>query len=352
MIPFDCDAFSFVLSTGMVLFASKPQLRKNVKPLPAQYEREFLADSSLTEAQKRYIDPIDAELRDLGYLPFYTLRVTNYGSNLVRGYLNPADRASCTLTIVEVRVTVGATETLKTSHTVNFTTRLMGGKELVTGNLANKSLMDAPEYKIVQECHNVANLAVLKKRHDAKAASLGVAVPPPCDMDSVVAEFNKEHQRFCAHQVRNGILQPSSDGKAYLMTEKVFNRGIQNFFNPFAKRLSLTKILFSALVGAALPVYGILKLAPVVSERFPSGTAVGLTPGNAIILLCYVLTGAMLGLIAESQSYIWVTMITYIPAHLIAGWSFGWLPYSGMAFLVSCYVCRARWKHLAFLQTR
>jgi hypothetical protein len=352
MIPFDCDAFSFVLSTGMVLFASKPQLRKNLKSLPAQYEREFLADNSMTGAQKTYIAPIDAELRDLGYLPFYTLRVTNYGSNLLRGYLNPTDCASCTLTIVEVRVKVGTTETLRTIHSVNFTTRLMDGKELVTRNMASRSLMDAPEYKIVQECRNVTNLAVLKKRHDAKAASLGAATPPPRDIESVVTEFNKEHERFCAHQVSNGILQPSSDGTAYVMTEKVFNRGIQNFFNPFAKRLSPTKMLFSALAGAVLPLYGIMKLAPAAAERFPSSATAGLSPGHAAILSCYVLTGTILGLITESQSYIWVTMITYIPAHLIAGWSFGWLPYSGMAFLVSSYVCRAKWKHLAILQTR
>jgi len=353
MIPFDCDLFSFLWSTATVLFASKTHLRKNVRPLPVQYEREFLQDSSLTEAQRKYIAPIDAELRNLGYLPFYTLKVTNCTSNLVRGYSNPVDCASCTLTIVEVRVKVRSTENLRTSHVVNFTTRFTDGKELVTRNMTNKSVMDAPDYKIMQECPNITSLAALKKRHDAKSASLGVMpLPPPRTVDSVVVEFNKEHEKFCAYQVRNGILRLNTEGTAYLMTEKVFNRGIQNYFNPFAKRLSLADILFSALVGAVLPLYGILRLAPMVSERFPSGTPTLFDPEHMVILLCYVLTGVILGLITESQSYIWVMIITYVPAHLVAGWTFGWLPYSSVAFLVSFYVCREKRKHLAILQTR
>jgi len=353
MIPFDCDLISFLWSTAMVLFASKAQLRKNIRPLPVQYEREFLQDTALSEAQRKYIAPIDAELRNLGYLPFYTLKVTNYTSNLVRGYLNPVDCASCTLTIVEVRIKVRNTENLRTSHVVNFTTRFTNGKELVTRNMTNKSVMDAPDYKIMQECHNITSLATLKKRHDGKSASLGaVPLPPPRSIESAVDEFNKEHERFCAHQVRNGVLRFNDEGTAYLMTEKVFNRGIQNYFNPFAKRLSLAEILFSALVGAVLPLYGILRLAPMMSERVPPGAPALFDPQHMVILFCYALTGVILGLITESQSYIWVMIITYIPAHLISGWTFGGLPYSSVAFLVSFYVCREKRKHLAILQAR
>src|ERR1700686_1429358 len=106
MFPIDGDMFAFLWSTCTVLFASKSQLRKNSKPIPVRYQRQLLEDSHLTEEQRKFIAPLDAQLAALGYLPFYTLRVTNYGSNLVRGYQNHADPASCTLTIVEVKTNV------------------------------------------------------------------------------------------------------------------------------------------------------------------------------------------------------------------------------------------------------
>lgn len=351
MIPIDCDLIGFLWTTASVLFGSKPQLRKNTKPIPVRYQREVLEDSQLTEQQRNYIAPIDAELAALGFLPFYTTHVTNYGSNLVRGYQNPADPASCTLTIVEVRTNVNGVIAVKNSRVVNFTTRFGDGKELTTRNMALKSLMDVPDYKIMQDRPQVTDLTVLKKIHDAKAPSVGVPVSPPRDIASVIAEFDKEHQRFSAFQVQRGIYQLSPQGDTYLMSDKAFNRGIQNFFNPFAKRISITTVLFSALVGAVVPLYGILKLAPAMTERFGSLHVSLIQPSTLAILACYLLAGLILGFIAESQSYIWVMLITYVPAHLVAGWTFGGWPFSTMAFLVSFFLCQAKRKRQLVLQS-
>ncbi|HKM68284.1 MAG TPA: hypothetical protein VJX70_14030 [Candidatus Acidoferrum sp.] len=352
MIPIDGDMLGFLWATGAVLFASKPQLRKNSKPIPVRYQRELLEDSQLTEQQRKYIAPLDAQLATLGFLPFYTLRVTNYGSNLVRGYQNPSDPASCTLTIVEVKTNVKGVTGVKNSQVVNFTTRFSGGNELVTRNMALKSVLEQPEYKIVQDCRNTTNLAALKKTHDAKAATLGTPVSPPRDIRSVIEEFDKDHDRYNKYQVQQGAYRLNAQNDAYLLTDKVFNRGIQNFFNPFAKRISLTTALFSVLVGAVLPLYGILKLAPAAADSFGPGSARSvLHPATLAILACYVLTGVILGFIAESQSYVWVMLVTYIPAHLIAGWTFGGFPFSSVAFAVSYYVCQAKRKRQLILQT-
>jgi len=351
MVAFDFDILSFLWTTAVVAFGSKDNLRKNSKPVPLRYTRQILEDTELSGAQHKYIAAVDAQLLALGYHPLYTLRVTNYGSNLVRGYTNPTDPASCTLTIVEIRTNTSGVQNFRTSQVVNFTTRLSGGKELVTRNMELRSLTDPPDYKIMQDCPHVTDLVILKKRHDARASSLGTPLPPPRDVQGVAAEFDREHEIFCDTQVRRGIFELNCDKDAYVLTNKVFNRGIRNFFNPFARRISLTKLVFSALVGAVLPLYGILRLGPLMAERYGNAPAFLLSASSLAILVCYMLAGAAIGLVAGSQSYLWVMLITYIPAHLVAGCSFGTFPYSTAAFLASFFVARFQRKRQLVLQS-
>jgi hypothetical protein len=351
MFRFDLDLFGFLWTTASILFASKPQLRKNSKPIPVQYQRQFLQDSELSEAQREFLAPIDAQLLALNYRPFYTFRVTNYGSNLIRGYQNPTDPASCTLTIVEVRTNVKGVQGVKTSSVVSFTTRLSGERELVTRNLELKSVLDQPDYKIMQECPHVVDLTELKKKHDVKAAALGTPVAPPRDIPGVVVDFDNDNRRFAGYQVQHGTYRLNPQGDAYVITDKAFDRGIRNFFNPFAHRLSLTNILFSVLVGAVLPLYGILKLAPVMTERFGHTPVLLFSPATLAILACYILAGVILGFISETQSYVWVMLITYVPAHLVAGWTFGAFPYSLFAFSTAYFVCQAKRKRGVIFQS-
>jgi hypothetical protein len=351
MIPIDGDMVGFIWSTARVLLRSKSHLRKNTRPIPVRYQRQLLDDSELTEQQGKYISPIDAKLAGLGFLPFYTYRITNFGANLVRGYQNLADTASCTVTIIEVRVKVDGVTAVKNSQMVNFTSRFSDGKELTTRNMAVKSLMDPPAHKIMQECPHVTNLGDLKGIHDAKAASLGTPLAPPREVQGVIAEFDKDHERFSKYQVERGIYELSPQGDVYRLTDKAFNRGIQNYFNPFARRISVEKILFSALVGAVLPLYGILKLAPDLRDKYGATPQTLIHPATLAILACYVLAGVLMGLVTESQKFIWVMLVTYIPAHLMAGWTFGFFPYSTTAFLVSFWVCQAKRKRYLVLQS-
>ena len=351
MFAFDIDLLSLLWTTAFVAFGSKSNLRKNAKPIPVRYTRKLLEDSALTEAQRQYIAPVDAQLLALGYQPLYTLSVTNYGSNLVRGYTHPSDPASCTLTVVEVRTNVSGIQNFKNSQVLNFTTRFSDRRELLTRNMELRSVLDSPPHKIMQECPNVTNLAELKKRHDARSATLGTPLSSPRDVQSVIAEFDREHDISCAHQVQQGIYRLTPDKTAYVLTDKVFNRGIRNFFNPFARRMSPTNLVFSALVGAVLPLFGILRLAPMMAERYGSTPLFLLSAASLSILACYTLAGVVIGLFTGSQTYVWIMLITYAPAHFVAGWTFGSFPYSTAAFLASFYAARLIRKRQLVLQS-
>ena len=349
-IPFDLDLPIYLWATANVLFNSKTKLRKNTRPIPVQFEMEEVPENELTAAQREYLKPFDEQLARLNYRPLCTFRAKNYGTNLMRRYLNPADPASCALTIVEVRVKTGAITSVKNSSHVEFTTRFSGSKSLTTRNMAHKSLFDQPDYRTIQDLPNITNLAELKKRHDAQARSLGVPETPPQNSDSVLAEVQSEHDRYSKFQLGQGIYRLAPTGGAYEVTEKVFNRGIRNHFLPFGRRVSPTPLIFSALVGAVLPLVGILKIAPwmTMQEHLQNAAFPG---ARLAIFLCYCLAGAIIGYFCEIQNSSWLMLVTYLPAHLVAGWTFGWLPYSTIAHLSAFYFSQARRKRKMVLQT-
>ncbi len=39
-LPIDCDLLGFLWTTAKVVLGSKPQLRKNTRPIPLRYQRE------------------------------------------------------------------------------------------------------------------------------------------------------------------------------------------------------------------------------------------------------------------------------------------------------------------------
>src|SRR5262249_21671633 len=151
-------------------------------------------------------------------------------------------------------------------------------------------------------------------------------------------------------QVQHGVLRRTPTGDAYEITEKVMNRGIRNFFNPFSKRFSVTQAVFSVLLGAVLPLFGILKIAPLAASN-PYEHALPFTGATLAIALCYALTGAILGFACNAQSYAWIMLITYVPTHLVAGNSLGWFPYSTLAFYVAYSVSQAKQRRELVLQS-
>lgn len=351
-IPWDADILIFALTTARIVLGGKKRLRESKRAIAVHDEMQAIREDALTKAQKDYIRPFDEQLARLNYFPDFTYCVTNhrnYGQNLIRRYTNPTDSASCTLMIVELRVKVGDLESITTSSNVAFRTRFASGKRLTTRNMSRKSLMDHPPHSIVQECRHTTNLAELKRRHDARAAELGPPLPPSSGPEAIMEEHQTEHKRFCEYQVERGTLRLLPDREAYEVTDKTRARGIWNYYNPFAKRLSLKELLLAALVGSFLPLFGILLLGPLLTARL-QGLSLLPLPWLAIGA-CYGLAGFIIGVISDRASFQWIMLICYVPAHLIAGWSFGPAPYSTMAFLISFHVIRMKRRRALILQS-
>src|SRR5438309_2946182 len=183
--------------------------------------------------------------------------------------------------------------------------------------MSRKSLKDRPPESIVQECRHTTNLAELKRCHEARAAELGPALSPSSAPEAIIEEHQKEHKSFCEYQLERGILRLLPDGEAYEVTDKTRARGIWNHFNPFAKRISLKELLLAALVGSFLPLFGILKLAPLATERF-QGTGLSLLPiAWLAIAVCYALAGFMLCIRSVRASFQCIMLICYLQPHLI-----------------------------------
>jgi hypothetical protein len=350
-IPFDVDIVIFSWVTLKVMFSSKARLRRNSRPIPVEYDLEQVPEDQLTPAQKEYLKPVDAQLAAINYRPLCTYRVKNLGTNLLRRYANPTDTASCSLTVVEVKVKVNEKESVRNSSSVEFTTRLSGGKWLTTKNAARKPLFDQPPYLVSKRYPNVTNLADLKRKHDARTRTRGAPCAPPLSVSEVFDEIQEEHKRYSNYQLERGIYHMAPDGASYILSDKVFDRGIRNHFLPFGKRISLPHLLFSALVGAVLPLFGILQVAPWIATG-PYHDILGVLRAPWIaIALCYLLAGAIMGFVCDVQKFAWVMLVMYVPAHLVAGWTFGWYPYATIAFNMSYAVAQARRRRALVLQT-
>jgi len=347
----DADLLSFAWVTCSVIFGRKVRAQQNKRAIPVQLEFQEIPDHSLTKSQSDYIKPVEEQLAALNYYPECTYKVTNVinGSpNLVRRYSNPADSAACALTIVEVKVKVKGIEAVKTSSHVSFRTRFSDGNSLNTRNMSLKTLFDHPPESVVQECRQIMNLAELKRRHDSRAAQMGSPLPPPSGSKAIFDDAQKAHHRFAEFQLQRGLYQLLPDGNGYEVTDKTRLRGVWNHFNPFARRMIWSELAFSAMVGAVLPLLAILKVAPMIARNSPDAAvpsaALAAIPAVSllVIALFYCLAGVLIGIVSDWAPYYWIFLISYVPTHAIAGWSFGWFPFSALMFVVSAFVIRAR----------
>jgi len=344
--PADVDLAVFLYVTGKVLFTALPNLRRSAPHVPIIYEIKNVPEASLTEAQARYFAPYDEKLAAMNYRPVCTYLVSNYGKNLTRHYLNPAERSRCEVVIHELALIVEGRQAFTSSCVIHFHTRFTDDRVLTTRNMKLKNILDNPPYWVLQECPQIDDPAKLKRIHDARAQTMGCPVAPPTDVDRILKDVQSEHQRYSAYQLSVGGYRPVPGGESYALSDKVHWRGVRNYFNPFAQGISARLFFPVAILAAALPVFARLEYAPAAAH---AANTLGLPPefaAQAILRLCYIVAGSLIGYVLESEIFLWAFLLTYLPARLFTSGSLGPIPYSalaaGVAWCVSQFKKRRR----------
>ncbi len=347
--PIDADLAVFIYTVSKVL-RSLPRLRRiPTSRVPSLYQIVKLEPAALTQRQTNYFSSNDNKLAAMNYWPVCTYRITNYGHNLLRNYVNPTDAARCVVLIHELAVTVNGKPSPTNSCTVSFHTRFSDATILTTRNMQLKTIMDRPHYQIVQERPEISEPAELKREHDRKAARMGCPVSPPSDADSTFRDIQEEHLRFSEFQLSRGNYKLLPDGTGYALSDKIHWRGIRNYLNPFAHRFALSRFLPAAFVGILLPLLAALVLAPAVARRagefgFPPTVAAG-----SMMLACYLIAGAIIGYLLERHTFVWVFLLTYLTVRLFTATHIGPVPYSAFAGSVAYSVAQAKKRKRAVL---
>jgi hypothetical protein len=170
-------------------------------------------------------------------------------------------------------------------------------------------------------------------------------------MSNVFEEIQTEHERNSNFQLVRGSYKIAPEGGAYAVSEKIHLRALRKHYLPFGRRFSFSKLLFSALVGALFPLFGILKLRPLLEAARTSLPIAEVGMAQFAVAACYVGAGTVIGYVCEGQNLPWIYLITYAPAHLVAGWTFGIYPYSLLAFIMNYYAGQARRRKKLILQS-
>jgi len=346
--PFDPELIVFFYTIFKVL-GSLPRLRRSATPIPVRYEIEEINPLRLTEAQERYLAPYDKNLAAMNYWPVCTYRIANYGHNLLRNYINPAETSRCVILIHELKIGATGKASPVNSCTMSFHTRFTDGTILTTRNMRIKSVLDRPPYQVVQERPGIDEPAEMKQEHDSKVRKMGTPVQPPSNVKAIFEDIQSEHARFNEYQLAQGAYRLQADGKCFVTTDKVRWRGIRNHLNPFAHRIPVRRFLPAALLAVFLPLLTVLKVAPAVAE---AARMLGLPPlvaGGAVILAAYLIAGAAIGYVLERQTFVWVFLLTYVTVRLIAGADLGPFPFSTFAGSIAYSVALAKKRRRAVL---
>lgn len=345
----DLDLLAFLATVARILFGSMPNLRRNAVPIPADYEYEEISAKSLTEKPKDFFAPYDKKLSEMQYSPMCTYRVRNYGANLMRRYVNPTDRAACTVMAVEVRAKVDGVENRKLASNVSFFTIFTDGKQLTTRNMKVRTVLDHPPEYVVQECPFEEDLKSMKKKHDTRAAKLGVPVGVEMSVPRVFEFYQKQHRLFSEFQVQRGTYQRTPTG--YAVGKKAFWRGIRNFLVPFAERFSATRLVLAGILAVGIPSYAHLRVLPILMEH---AEQIGINWRFIVVLvlsLSYVMAGAAVGLLLEKSQFVWGFLFCFVGVHLVTGWWLSPAPFGLIAAVVGHTVAKIRKRRGLILET-
>ena len=347
--PVDIDLAVFLFVTGKMLFTALPRLRRSVPHVPARYQIQNVPEASLTEAQASYFAPYDEKLAAMNYRPVCTYLISNFGKILTRQYVNPAESSRCEVAIQELVQTVDGKQAFTSCCVIHFHTRFTDDRILTTRNMKLKSVLDSPPYWVLQECPQVDDPAKLKRIHDARAQTLGCPVAPLTDADRIFKYVQSEHERYSAYQLSVGDYQPLPGEDSYTFSDKVYRRGLRNYFNPFAQGFSAQRFFSVAILAAALTVFARLEYAPAAAHAFRTLGLPAEFAAQAVIRICYIVAGALIGYFLERETFLWGVLLTYLPVRLFTSASLGPIPYSALAAGVAHVVAQIKKRRRAVL---
>lgn len=344
----DADLFVFLATVARILILGPLRLRKNVRPLPRQFQIEHLPMEALTEAQQKYLRAFDEKIAKLNYWPVATYRAANYGRNLIRSYVNPTEPVRCVLMVVEVTVNVNGVRSSAHTSTIEFFTFFADDTVLVTRNMSRKTVFEEPPYRTTQECPRVSDPGELRRRHLSRLQQLGrVPRSPASDAAAISREFQSGHERFCQYQLERGNLRPDASGNWFFTTAKVHWRGIANFLNPFVQRFAISRFLPAALAGIVLPVLARLFFAPMLAGASAAWDIAPDVAARLAVVGGYVAAGAMVGTLLQKSNFLWTFLFTYVAVGAILGFGATPLPYGTIAALTAdAFARRAKRKRL------
>ncbi len=347
--PVDVDLAVFLFVTGKTLVTALPRMRQSVPHIPARYQIQNVPDASLTQAQARYFAPYDEKLAALNFRPVCTYLISNFGQILTRQYVNPAESSRCEVAIQELVQTVDGKQAFTSCCVIHFHTRFTDDRVLTTRNMKLKTVLDNPPYWVLQECPQIDDPAKLKRIHDARAQTMTCPVAPLTDVDRIFKSVQSEHERYSAYQLSVGGYQPLPGEDSYTFSDKVYRRGIRNYFNPFAQGISAQRFFSVAILAAALPVFARLEYAPAAAH---AAHILGLPAefaAQAVIRICYMVAGALIGYFFERETFLWGSLLTYLPVRLFINGSLGPTPYSALAAGVAWGVAQFKKRRRAVL---
>jgi hypothetical protein len=339
----DTDLVVFLSTISQILILGPLNLRKNLRPLPRQFQIEHLPTEALTAVQQKYLQAFDEKMGKLNYWPVTTYRAANYGRNLIRSYVNPMEPVRCVLMLVEVTVNVNGVRSSRHSSTIEFFTYFTDETVLVTRNMQLKSVFEEPPYRITQECPRVSDPAELRRRHLARIAQLNrVPRPSAADVAATSREFQSGHERFCQYQLERGNLRPDRSGNWYFVTSRVHWRGIANHLNPFVQRFAMRRFLPAAISGIALPVFARLFGAQMAASAVAGAGISADMAAKLAVGTGYAAAGAITGMCLQKSNFLWTFILTYLGVGAILGFHTNPLPYGTIAALTADLF--ARWQ--------
>lgn len=295
----------FLWLVGGTVAIAVPLLLKKVR-LPRHLQAEPLSDDQLTDKQREFFASYDSKLKDLGYAPFTTYRMSNIpgSKNLLRTYLSSVDPSRCTVQIS------GVPKGPVQFNQVNFVTGFADKSRTFTTNRTVSPTFDCEPDKFVLECRGVNDLAELKRRHEQFSEQYQARGPVFVDKNRFYDLAKESYEREVQHQVNQKLLRPDPVKDEYRVTLKWVLRMQRNMWNPFADNFTPLK-LAAALAAGSLPVAVNLQQAQLMR-----GTGASIYPDLgwvSMLTLAYAVAGVAAGLLFGHKRFLWAFLLAYVP---------------------------------------